>query len=419
MAAGQTLGQVEPTLPTNVAQTATAVAQTATAISGTQAALSGQQSQLTSTAAALTATATAASAAAAAANATPTGTPAGVVSNIPVVNVGCLGDEQLWFVPRKPNVGVHVQISVTSQRHHDVRAMALGGPIDPGPVTERVGPLGFIWTWTISPSVEAFYEWTFYADGLRPCITSGFNAYAPVGATQTPTETPIPTSTPGTLTATPTGTPVPIPSISTASTTGTCGSVITVTGNNFGSPPSSFGTSIQLLGGPPASGTPILLSLIGGSNTQVTATLPSSGLVAGSNFNLVVVNNGGASNTVPFRVTECGSAAQTPTATMLPAPVVNSVSQRTGGCGTSFAISGSNFGTSVGAVRAQLINGTPSGGPVDLNVVNVTNTVISVNVPKTGVPQATYLVFVTSDGGPSNQSVTFEVNPGCVGTPTA
>ena len=89
----------------------------------------------------------------------------------------------MWFIPRKPNIGVHVQISVTSQRHHDVRSMLLGGPVDPGPVVEHIGPLGFVWTWTVIPTVEAFYQWTFFADGLRPCITSGFNAFAPLGAT--------------------------------------------------------------------------------------------------------------------------------------------------------------------------------------------------------------------------------------------
>ena len=388
--------------------------------SGLQAALTTATptgAALTATAAALTATATA-GVATSQANTTPLGTPASVVSTIPVVNVGCLGDEQLWFVPRKPNVGVHVQISVTSQRHHDVRAMALGGPVDPGPVTEKVGPLGFIWTWTVAPPVEAFYEWTFFADGLRPCITSGFNAFAPVGATQTPTSTPIATNTPGTLTATPTGTPVPIPSIGTASTTGTCGSVITVTGNNFGTPPSTFGTSIQLLGGPPGSGTPILLSLIGGSNTQITATLPSSGLVAGSGFNLVVVNNGGASNTVPFTVTGCGAAAETatPVPTALPAPSVSSVAPTSAGCGQTFAINGTNFGTSpisVG-VRAQLINGSAGGGPVDLSISNATNTRLTVSVPTTGVRAATYTVQVSNDGGASTQPVTFQVTaPGC------
>jgi len=298
-AAGQGLAQqAEPTLPTNVAQTATSVALTSTAVSATQVALTGQQNLLTATALALTATASTNNQ-----NLTPTSTPVGVVSTIPVVNIGCLGDEQMWFVPRKPNVGVHVQISVTSQRHHDARAMALGGPVDPGPVVEHQGPLGFIWTWTVIPPVEEFYQWTFYADGLRPCITSGFNAFAPLGATPTPTITPVPTNTPGTATPTPTQTPVPAPAISTATQSGTCGSVITVVGANFGTPPSSFGTSVQLLGGPANAGTPKLLNLVGGSNTQLTATLPSNGLVAGSGYFLVVTNNGGTSNTASFTVT--------------------------------------------------------------------------------------------------------------------
>ena len=169
----------EPTLPTNVAQTATAVALTATAITATQAALNSQTTLLTATALALTATASTT-------QLTPTPTPGGIVSSVPVVNIGCMGDEQMWFVPHKPNIGVHVQISVTSQRHHDLRSLLLGGPIDPGVPIERVGPLGFVWTWTIVATVEDFHQWTFYADGLRPCITSGFNAYVPLGATATP-----------------------------------------------------------------------------------------------------------------------------------------------------------------------------------------------------------------------------------------
>jgi hypothetical protein len=258
-------------------------------------ALTGQQAQLTSTAFALTATAVAN-------QNLPTPTPGGIISSVPVVNIGCMGDEQMWFVPRRPNIGTHVQISVTSQRHHDARSMALAGPLDVGSVFEHEGPLGFTWTWTVSPNVEAFYQWTFYADGLRPCITSGFNAYAPLGATATPTNTPIPTNTPG-PTATPTSTVVPIPSITTATQAGTCGSVVTIVGNNFGAPPSSFGTNVQLLGGPSGAGTPKLLNLIGGSNTQLIATLPSNGLTAGATYSLVVVNNGGASNQASFSIT--------------------------------------------------------------------------------------------------------------------
>ena len=80
---------------------------------------------------------------------------------------------------------------------------------------------------------------------------------------------------------------------------------MTIVGNNFGAPPSSVGTNVELLGGPTGTtGTPKLLNLIGGSNTQLTATIPGgpAGLLQGS-YTLIVANNGGASNTAPFTIT--------------------------------------------------------------------------------------------------------------------
>jgi IPT/TIG domain-containing protein len=292
-AAGQGVAQAEPTLPTNVAQTATAVALTSTAVSATQIALTGQQNLLTATALALTATASTANQ-----QQTPTSTPVGVVSNIPVVNIGCLGDEQLWFVPRRPNIGTHVQISVTSQRHHDARSMALGGPLDPGPVVEHTGPLGFIWTWTVVPNVEDFYQWTFYADGLRPCITSGFNAAAPLGATPTPTITPLPTNTPGTATPTPTNTPFPAPVITSVTpTTVPCGGLLTVFGHGFGNPPSAAGTQVIFSGG---EGT-FSQGPNGGSDTSMSVSVPHG--VANGAHTVQVVNSGGVSGTVAITIT--------------------------------------------------------------------------------------------------------------------
>jgi hypothetical protein len=231
-----------------------------------------------------------------------------VVSDIPVVNVGCIGDEQMWFVPKKPNIGVHTDISVTSQRHHDITAMKLTGPLDPGSATEHVGPLGFVWTWTIVPTIEAFYEWTFYADGLRPCITSGFNARAPLGATPTPTITPQPTNTPGS-TATPTPTVVPVPSITRiVPESGPCGSLVTIFGHGFGSPPSTFGTSALIAS--PSDGTHGMF-VNGGSDTSLSAQIPSTGLTGANTAHTVqVVSNGGVSNTVSFVVTG-GSATST------------------------------------------------------------------------------------------------------------
>jgi hypothetical protein len=289
-----TLTAAQATLPTDVAGTATAVSGTATAAAATSVAL--EATQVASNATAVAATATAATSGLGA-------TPAAVVSNIPPTIAGCLGDEQMWFVPRKPYVGTHIDISVTSQRHHDVRYLKLTGPLDPGPAIERLGPLGFEWTWTVVPTVaDAFYQWTFYADGLHPCITSGFPALEALGTTPTPTATAEATSTPG-ATSTPTATPVPAPTISNAPSSGACSSVLTINGTNFGSPPSSVGTTVELLGGPTNAGTPKLLSLISGSNTVLTVELPSSGLVAGSNYSLQVVNNGGGSNLWPFTIT--------------------------------------------------------------------------------------------------------------------
>jgi hypothetical protein len=275
-----TAAQAEPTLPTNVAQTATAVALTATSVTGTQVALQGTQSANSATSVVLTATA-------AASSATATPSPGTAVSSVPVDPSGCRGDEQMWFVPRKPNVGVHVNVSVTSQRHHDVRAMVLSGPLDPGPVTERTSPLGFVWTWTIVPSVEGFYDWSFYADGLRPCINSGFNSFAPLGATATPTLTPIATNTPGpTATATPQSAP-----IATGFTPpgGTCGDPITITGRSFGAPPSgqTVPTGGRVLFG---SRDATIVSWTDGAIT----IFPPSGTGTGL-YSMIVINSGGSS----------------------------------------------------------------------------------------------------------------------------
>ncbi|MBV9543821.1 MAG: hypothetical protein JOY61_05545, partial [Chloroflexi bacterium] len=244
-------------LPIPVAETATSVALTSTALVATQTTLQGSAVPLTQTAQAVLQTPTTAVPGQPPAQPVPGGAGGGLTpqpqveatSSIPVVNVGCLGDEQMWFVPRKPFVGVHVEISVTSQRHHDARFVRLTGAEDAGPVTERQGPLGFVWTWTVVPTVEDFYQWTFYADGLRPCITSGFNAFAPLGATSTPTQTPLATNTPGTSTPTPTQTPVPLPSINRIDPSNglACGTLLNIIGNNFGSPPSSFGTNAILI----------------------------------------------------------------------------------------------------------------------------------------------------------------------------
>jgi hypothetical protein len=305
--------QATATLPPSVAQTATAVAMTATAISATLSAFQGTPTVLPGTPTIAPSTPTVvsgtptplpgtqsilpATAAAPAAFGFGTPTPGAVVSNIPVENLGCLGDEQMWFVPRKPNVGLRVSISVTSQRHHDVRALTLSGPLEPGPVTERVGPLGFIWTWVVVPTVLDFHQWTFYADGFRSCITSGFNAYAPLGATPTPTTTPMPTNT-SVATATATSTVIAAPTITdvTPSTGLGCNSIVTIRGSNFGSPPSTFGTTVFLING---SRTTTLQQLGTGSNTQIRVQMPSSSVTAGVASFVQASGSGGDSALFP------------------------------------------------------------------------------------------------------------------------
>jgi hypothetical protein len=289
------------TIPPGVVGTATSVALTATAIGATQVSL--QTTQVAGTATALTAlqSPTPATPAVPQTVAVP-GAPAGPAVGAPTVPsslegtpttiVGCAGDEQLWFTPRKPFIGTHVDISVTSQRRHDTHVMRLTGPIDPGTVTERSSIFGWTWTWTIVPTVEGFYNWTFYADGLRPCITSGFPSLVQVGSTPTSTTTPVPTVT-QTPTNTTTPTPTPgAPSNISAPGSAACGTVFTIAGNNFGTPPSSAGTSVLLAG--PEGTTP--LTIVSGSNTSLLVQMPSTGLQAGPHT-LTVQNNSGFSTT--------------------------------------------------------------------------------------------------------------------------
>jgi hypothetical protein len=202
----------------------------------------------------------------------------------------------MWFIPRRPNIGTHVEIAVTSRRHHDLRVVRLVGALDAGVPIERIGPLGFVWTWTVVPAVEAFHQWTFYADGLRPCITSGFNAFAPLGATATPTETPEPTNTPE---STATATPLPGPVISAiAPGNGGCGALVTITGSNFGSPPSVRGTQAFITGGGDSTQA---MPTLGGSDRQLSVTVPTVGLRVGRH-QVLVINDGGSSNAVNFDV---------------------------------------------------------------------------------------------------------------------
>jgi hypothetical protein len=276
-----------PTLPSGVAATATAVALTATAITGTQVVFESTSVSLTSTA-----VAAAVNASATVVSSVPTATVAlSAVSDIPVTNAGCLGDEQMWFIPRKPNVGTHVEIAVTSQRHHDVRNIRLVGPLDSGVPTERLGPLGFTWTWTVVPVVEDFHNWTFYADGLRPCITSGFNTTAPLGATASPTATRQATDTPAPTT--PTATPLPPrPIMSQVNpSSGNCNQLVQVIGRNFGANQAEFGGAIFFNG---ANGTRAPTQIFSWTTNEIDLSTPGD-LVPAKTYQIIVSTAGGSS----------------------------------------------------------------------------------------------------------------------------
>lgn len=228
--------------------------------------------------------------------------PPAAVSTTPVSNAGCIGDEQMYFVPSKPYVATRVQVSVTSQRHHNVQYMALAGALDTGTATERPGYIGWVWTWTVTPPAEGWYQFTFYADGLHPCITSGFNVYTAVGATATPTATNLPAGNPE-----PTNTPTPgVPTLSNIQpNSGGCSQTITILGQNFGTPTNGAITpngGQVFFGGRSATvinwtNTAILIGIPSGAqagSNQITVSVPGGGFSLGPNFNLVISGSGGS-----------------------------------------------------------------------------------------------------------------------------
>jgi hypothetical protein len=91
-----------------------------------------------------------------------------------------------------------------------------------------------------------------------------------------------------------------------APTQGPCGTLLTIFGHGFGSPPSTFGTQALISG--PTDGTHSL-QINGGSDTSMSGQLPSTGLAPGAH-KIQVVNNGGVSGTVDFTVTG-GTPGQT------------------------------------------------------------------------------------------------------------
>src|SRR5579864_347757 len=172
----------------------------------------------------------------------------------------------------------------------------------------------------------------------------------------------------------------PAPSItSLAPNTGAVGSVVTISGSNFGSTQGNGGVKFGTLAA----------TISSWSSTSIVATVPT-GAVTGS---VVVTAAGGvASNGSTFTVTS--------------APAITSVTPAAGGgFGSSFTITGTNFGATQG-------NGNVTLNSVSATVSSWSATSIVAQVPG-GV--TTGNVVVTAAGGVSSNGVLFKVlNPGGV-----
>ena len=240
---------------------------------------------------------------------TPTGNQVSSGVATPTTPLGpdpCAGDEQILFAPKKPYAGTDVLVAVTSTTHHDVRTVRLTGPIKTGAVNERPGLNGWVWEWTISPTVEGWYEFTFFVDDARPCATSGFNALPAFGATAVPTvpptlsafatPTPIPTATPS-----PTATAVPAPSFASTApadpASGACaGHLLRLSGENFGTTQAALNGNV-LFAGP--TGT-VVATVLSWTNSTLLVTVPAGS--AGGTQQIVVTTMAGASNPLSYLV---------------------------------------------------------------------------------------------------------------------
>jgi hypothetical protein len=78
--------------------------------------------------------------------------------------------------------------------------------------------------------------------------------------------------------------------LSLSAQTVTCGALLTINGTNFGSPPSSAGTQVNLIG-PGTEGTHAL-TITAGSNTSLLVQVPTTGIQPGPHT-LTVTNNQG------------------------------------------------------------------------------------------------------------------------------
>ena len=158
------------------------------------------------------------------------------------------------------------------------------------------------------------------------------------------------------------------PSISSLSpTVGAVGSSVTISGTAFG-----IATGTVSFNGTAA-------TVSSWSDTSIVVQVPT-GATTGS---VVVTANGVASNGVTF--------------TVVPPPVVSSVSPLTGTAGTAVTISGSNFGAATGTVK---FNGTTA------LITSWSSTSISANVPALATSGS---VVVTTSIGLASNSTSFTI----------
>lgn len=223
----------------------------------------------------------------------------------------CWGDEQMVFVPPRPYAGTDLTITITTRQRHNKDLVRLTGPIKTSAQLERPVSDGWQYEWTVSPAVEGWYEFSFWVEGVRKCITSGFNALPAFGATAvptatreptltaTPTSTPEPTST-ATPTATPTAPPVTVASFSPSTGTAVdptagagCGELLTISGTNFGSSQSQYDGTIYFATRP--------VTIVSWRDTSVSFFVPS-GLAAGTSYPVTMATSGGAPVITTYRL---------------------------------------------------------------------------------------------------------------------
>ena len=242
------------------------------------------------------------------ASGTPTASAISSTSAVPAGPEGpdpCAGDEQIYFAPKKPYVDTDVLVAVTSATHHDVRTVRLTGPVKTGQVNERPGLNGWVWEWTVTPTMEGWYAFTFYTDGARACADSGFNALPAFGATAVPSVTATPAfvaATPiPTVTVTPTSTAISAPSLATTGavdpSSGACaGRLLRLTGENFGATQAALNGNVLFIG---SSGQSVA-TILSWTNSSILMTVPTAA-VAGD-YQIVVTTTSGATTPLTYHV---------------------------------------------------------------------------------------------------------------------